>query len=212
MNNMFYGLNKKTKPKNLNQTIQADPVSEELWSWARTQENIALYGGIIAAIITVIVFIVIGIDNEEPTVCIVGFLAGLLVGIIFYCVNHAHALRTAALAAIVHNTNISANIDIYRESKSGTNVESTVNEEATDTLIKKSPIPQNSGWVCKKCGIRNANNSKFCINCGSSSPEPSTQQPKATTQHTQGTSHKCKCGERFIGNLCPNCGREYINL
>lgn len=191
MRNMFNGLNQKKKPKNLLQCTQGNPLSEELWSWARTQENIALYGGIIAAIITVIVFIGIGIDNEEPPVCIVGFFAGLLVGIIFYLVNHAHALRTAALAAIVHNTNISANINIYHEAKDEA-------EKLNPNFVKNNTTVQNQNDIDTSTVTSFEDKSNHI-----------------ETQNSDKLSYNWKCSN--CGNttnelICPYCGKEYINL
>lgn len=76
-----------------------------------------------------------------------------------------------------------------------------------------------NSWVCSQCGTRNSSSTMHCKGCYNAKPEeiinlkssktkPNVEEPKTETPPTPSKSNKCKCGERYWGDICPNCGRK----
>ena len=133
MANMFSGHKTKTVPKTLDECIQIDPVSQNLWTWAERLETwgkilffIIIFAGIITTIVT-------GVetaeyletvehlkydyyDNEvikQPSVfdvVVASMLEWALYAFLEYITYHALALLMGALASITQNSVISANV------------------------------------------------------------------------------------------------------
>lgn len=135
MANMFSDHIKKQIPKYMNECLQPDPVSANLWMWSERLEKwgkilfwaIVVFGiitSITAAIVTEDIVSKIGYNIETKTVTSFKFdllflsiLEFGLYAFLEYCAYHALALLIGALASITQNTNISTNIALYKASK-----------------------------------------------------------------------------------------------
>lgn len=135
MKNIFKGNSQKKVPKTLNECIKPDGVSMNLWSWAERLEKwgsvlfklIIVYGIINTIYSCVTAYQETVIWGEEDIAILAVFFAILKGSFIYtlyafleYCAYHAIALLLGALASIVQNTNISANLALYStKAKSG---------------------------------------------------------------------------------------------
>lgn len=115
-------LNRERKvPKTLEGCLEVDPLSESLWNWA---ENLERFGKILLVILLVcglIVVIYAGIAAEDAHESVWGAVLStgftwIFYAFIEYCAYHALSLLMSALATIVQNTTIAANIAAYNTS------------------------------------------------------------------------------------------------
>lgn len=139
-------------PNSLKACYQEDPVSSNLWTWS---ERLTLCGRIILIVLIVIGFIstiidgIVAYDMSYSTggsvfiAIITSLVSWTLYAVIEYFTYHVLSLLIAALASIVENTRISADVALYSKAK----------EEGL--LVKTTPVAKGSGegtWRCKKCG------------------------------------------------------------
>ena len=106
----------KRVPKTLNECIAPDKVSSNLWSWSERIEK----GGKIILGILIAVGLFDGISSGIKEGELAGWISALIdfaiygiIAAVEYCVTKAVSLLLGALASIVQNTNISANIALY---------------------------------------------------------------------------------------------------
>lgn len=118
---------KKKIPTKLNECIEPDGVSKNLWKWVKAFENlgkILLYCIIIIGVISTISDSVsayqIGSIISDDAATLSAFFSALKTGGIFsvvalveYLIYNAIVLGISALASLVQNTNISTNLAIY---------------------------------------------------------------------------------------------------
>ena len=114
--------NKERKvPDTLEKCLEVDPLSQNLWDWA---ENLEKFGAIILLLIIIAGIVFTGLavveaeDLGESSLwagCLT-LLTWAFYAFIEYCVYHALSLLMSALATIVQNTTIAANIAAYNTS------------------------------------------------------------------------------------------------
>ena len=134
MANMFSGHIKKQIPKNMEDCIKPDSVSTNLWVWCERLEKlgkflfwILLIGGLILSISSSIVEKEVIVreatywsdaETEVRTTFDFELFISLLLDTVLYafleyCAYHIIALLIGALASIVQNAEISANVALY---------------------------------------------------------------------------------------------------
>ena len=130
MANMFSGNTEKRIPKNMEECIKPDSVSSNLWVWCERLEVlgkvlfwIIIVLGLFTAITTAISTdeIVSGsyykYTERKTSFDIVVFITLIIEVLIYafieYCVYHVLALLIGALASIVQNTKVTANLALY---------------------------------------------------------------------------------------------------
>lgn len=185
MANMFWNSSEKTIPKNLDECTQNSAVSNNLWSWAARIETwgkvlfwILVVVGLISSIADSIAFNEVtkhsyysGYYTDEKTtlawdVFFTEILEWALYAFIEYCTYHVLALLIGALASLVQNTKISADVALFCASKdcadSLENAEAAADTSAADSAAGSS----GEGWFCSKCGMKNSNTALYCPACG----------------------------------------------
>ena len=115
-------MNKKYKvPKTIEECVEVDSLSKHLWNWAHRLER---YGKIVLGIIIACGFILAiyaGIVANETGEFVWGAIlmtAGTWTAyaVVEYCAYYALFLLISALASVVQNTTITANIAVYSAS------------------------------------------------------------------------------------------------
>ena len=127
MKNLFTGKFQKKVPKTLNDCIEPDGISKNLWNWAEKLENwgylifccIIIYGilsTISTGVTTYQTTSIVG-EDEATLATVFSVLTSIftfgLYAFVEYCIYHAIALLIGALASIVQNTNIYTNLSLY---------------------------------------------------------------------------------------------------
>jgi len=119
MANMFLGNQEKKIPKNMDDCIKPDYVSTNLWCWC---EWIEKWGKIVFWVL-IVAEIILSLEAsiEHKKIDIEIFIPSLLEAALYafleYCAYHVLALLVGALASIVQNTKITANISLYTSAK-----------------------------------------------------------------------------------------------
>ena len=180
MANIFSEASKKRFPKTAKDCIEPDYVSQSLWHWA---QGIERYGKI-ALIITIILgilFFVISMASGDAATIGVAFLVVPIVtavaAIIEYLTYHTIALLIGALASLVQNTAISANIALLN-----TNGLSDASTEETEKAADETLSPESFVWhpvseatatsigetniKCTNCHRVQFKGNKTCTQCG----------------------------------------------
>lgn len=135
MKNMFTGHSQKKVPKTLNDCIKPDGVSSNLWIWAERLEKwgsslfvLIIIFGIINTISTGVTTYqeidILGDEDAATRATVFAVSTSLFTYALYACLEyfayHAIALLIGALASIVQNTNVSANLALYSiKGKSG---------------------------------------------------------------------------------------------
>ncbi len=147
MENMFSGNVEKKVPKSFSQCYETDNTSRNLWIWC---ERLEKFGKILLWVIIIfgtIIAVSSSISTEEVTkgyyytyteeetsfdfaLFIVTLTKTVIYAFVEYCIYHVLALLIAALATIVQNTRITANVALFVNSKA----EKKVNEEEKGML------------------------------------------------------------------------------
>lgn len=200
-------LDKERKiPKTLGECLEIDPLSKNLWGWA---ENLESFGKILLAIILVCGFVLViyaGIAANEEYESVWGAVLStgftwILYAFIEYCVYHALSLLMSALATIVQNTTITANIAAYHansvkdthdsvqtpteDSNKITHLEASINNRAEVEPQHVEDRPEN----------QTASEESVCIG----------KRPKEEFQ-----CPKCKAYQRVDRDFCWKCGTKFI--
>lgn len=155
MSNMFNGKSQKKIPKTFNDCVKPDKVSTNLWIWAERIERWGkfifyfLIGYAILETVSAGIEMSEAYDVDETTIIltvITSFVTNILIAFLEYCAYHAIALLLGALASIVQNTNITANLSIYNTNiKPGDKIVETISTpENTDSEPKKKIKHNNS--------------------------------------------------------------------
>lgn len=151
--------NKERKvPDTLEKCLEVDPLSQNLWDWA---ENLEKFGAIILLLIIIagIVFTglaVVEADYYGESSLWVGcstIFTWVFYAIIEYCVYHALSLLMSALATIVQNTTISANVAAYKAGIDQGKVSSQAAASPKNLYCPQCLSPVKYGdSKCSKCG------------------------------------------------------------
>ncbi len=178
-------LNEKTKAvKSIDECVQVDPVSKELWAWAENVEKwgkILLYGLIIFGVISSISLGVItdeygDFDSWSFLLFITNLIDYIFYAFIEYIVYHVVAVLIASLASITQHTTVSAKLAEYRIRKAENNFAepeegvkaSNSRENNLSKVSQKVNEDKLTGdsWICKACGEKNLSYSLLCKSCG----------------------------------------------
>ena len=152
-------LDKERKiPKTLGECLEIDPLSKNLWDWA---ENLEKFGAIILLLIIIagIVFTglaVVEADYNGESLLWRGcstLFTWVFYAIIEYCVYHALSLLMSALATIVQNTTISANVAAYKAGieRGAVNRQTATNQGNLYCPQCLNPVKYGDS-KCHKCG------------------------------------------------------------
>lgn len=234
MANMFSGNQKKTIPRTFEECYREDDVSSNLWLWGERIERFGKILLVILIIIGVVLAISTSITEQQieqegyyytHTVTQKNFDSKNFFGVLFdyavyafidYCAYHALALLICALASIVQNTNISANIALFNSNvcREKINADSAKpsSRSAGKTADSAEPNPGSADkptdeahkWRCNVCG--NMISTSPCPHCGCTKRSIISDAP-----------YYCgNCGKDgpFETDTCPNCGssiRVYNN-
>ena len=223
MANMFSGYNKKEIPKNMEDCIKPDSVSSNLWGWCEWLEKwgkilfwVLIVGGLILSISTSIVEKEVVVReatywSEAETelrktfdfeIFIPLLLETALYAFLEYCAYHILALLIGALASIVQNTKISANVALYNTTYNSIDKVlnnnqnenyTTTNKNDTETI---SPQTENKGTVkIQSIVVSNISNNDKCSRCGDIVDVYESEVKKPF-----GTAHQ---------KLCKECLKKY---
>lgn len=177
-------------PRNLNECCQTNEVSEKLFSWS---QKIEILGGIFCFVLCLVGIIatiwqtyiaveVTRIDEDLIFITVVSSLCKWgLYAIVEYVVYTAVYMLIDALASIVHNTTVSAQVAVYSASRNygETNEESNTVKNAAEKTAKtkektgyslselaKEKDESQEIWYCTECGSKNYGKNQFCKDCG----------------------------------------------
>lgn len=214
---LFQGSTDKELPKNINDCVKPDKVSKCLWAWASRIETwgyiifwLLIIAGIVGAISDFLQANEVLDESECIPILITSLLTNGLIAFLEFCAYNAVALLIGALASIVHNTNITANLAIYNtEPKSGdvldervmitmpetSNSTSGSSESFFSKLSNASTLSASPAGM-KRCPVCKNNipvNTNFCKYCGS---------PIGNTVKTAQSTNTW---------TCPNCKTEHPN-
>lgn len=199
MKTMFTEFKKKTIPQSLSDCYKNDSITDNLWLWCERLEKFGkilfwfiIVGGIITAFATSFSTETVTkgtyytyTDTETEfniALFITSLLRTALYAILEYCAYHAIALLLAALASLVMNTKITANIALYTNAKkepktakeSHIKEKNSVEEEEAKEIKKlkeeqekfvADSCANRDSWLCPECCRENSANSTKC-KCG----------------------------------------------
>lgn len=183
MANIFENKLHKKVPETLSECVVADNTAKELFSTAAGIEARAKISGGVTAVIGFIISIILGsIFGEQGfIVFLIVLLATALISYAIYYPQHFSALQMCAFATIVHNTNITANLQMYYlQDKMGKKMVPPDDIEHTPPkIIKKEvkPITIIDGIAFVKCP-----------NC----------------------NQLLEFDEGFTDGICPHCNEEFF--
>ena len=204
MKNMFTGHSQKKVPKTLNDCIKPDGVSSNLWIWA---ERLEKWGSVLFGLIIIFGIInmistgvttyqeidILGDEDAATLATVFAVLTSLftyaLYAFLEYCAYHAIALLIGALASIVQNTNVSANLALYSiKGKSGDKF----------TEESKPKESKNRSHQPPKYTVQNEedNNSDYRIDINSLNTPSDDNDVGEIVE------------ENYIDIKCPHCGEE----
>jgi len=166
---------KKKVPETFEECYQTDAVSNNLWNWAGWLETwgkrlliFLIIFGVFASIKVAIEFA--DVDEELAVYnCINSIVQWLLYAFLEYCAYHVLALLISALASIVQNSKISADVALYNAAKQENILKTEENKDANASVVPASAGKKiNSGdyWRCKVCGTKNEIHKQYCKDCG----------------------------------------------
>ncbi|MBR3942058.1 MAG: hypothetical protein IKJ55_01765 [Clostridia bacterium] len=174
----MFELEKKQKPKTLSECTQPDSVVTHLYVWART---VRIFG-IIVWVGFGIYGIIHGVETASAATNIIwgflsGFVAELMYGILIYCSTLCIGVLLIALANIVYNTQITANINMMNCEKETVTerkleqpkpvVEAYSEKVPKETQKQINPTykEEETMWICRHCGTKNLWNVRTCKDC-----------------------------------------------
>ena len=205
-------LSNKRIPKSLEECYEEDVVSKDLWMWS---QRLVEWGKevlgtliVIGSISTIIDAVEMADINEDLVIYTVisSITTWGLYSLIEFCTYNVLSLLVTALASIVQNSKITANVALYNAAKDVVEVE----EVKVEKKEVKKPKPSVSDNIaaepkpaekqsdermikCPSCGQIQKKDRTWCYNCG---------QKFDTAPFSCG-----KCG--FLGPYdgnCPSCG------
>ena len=158
-------------PQYLTDCTKVDGTSSELFNWAEKVDHLAntlFWISVIMGLLTGLVLFSVDFDNFW-WVALVVLLLFVINGLINYFILHVIAVLINALASIVHNTDVTANVALL-EASANPNI--TIQKPASPTPSysgrSSKPAPMTKRVCrCGKCGIERHSEDEFCPNCGS---------------------------------------------
>lgn len=183
MANMFANKTVKAIPQDLWACRKPDPTASNLHVWAERLERTGKIIATLLIIAGVFCSVILGVSaadatrGDEDWLVFLGVFLGsgaawTVIALLVYSLYHASALRIDALACIVQNTNISANVALYTAQENDPPIDAPEPEvtEPTKAPVTRSASPDRSssvrfGWRCT-CGAENNALSQCCKSCG----------------------------------------------
>lgn len=160
MNNMFKAQLNEPLPKSKEDCCQIDPVSHNLWEWAKRLENFGIF--------LTVAILIIGIytcaessyvpesskyvydESFSFKVFISLYAKQILYAVFCYLAHHSAALLVGGLASIVQNTRISARISQFNLLVASEDHEAETDDTRHETKLKKLDM-----WYCPECKRKN---------------------------------------------------------
>ena len=185
--NMFSERYREKEINSIDDCVEIDVVSKELWEWAASTERwgkVLFIGLIIWGIISSITGSFIydeyaEIDGWNVLLFFTNIVQYAIYAYLEYIVYHAIALLLASLATITQNTRVTAKIAEYKVRTAGgadSDKNKIVDDTAENTDTSYSPSPSlaqeinnnkiKNGWTCSKCGNVNESYEIACKKCG----------------------------------------------
>lgn len=138
MANIFENKLNRKIPKNLSQCIVADEASKELFLIAKRIENSGIISAVLISVIGIITLIILAIIFKLALILLIMLIIPVIAYGIYYKM-HCNALEMCAYATIVHNTNITSNLQMYYFKKE-LNEEITYSEKPNKKHINKKVV------------------------------------------------------------------------
>ena len=181
MANIFENKLRKKVPETLSECVVADNTAKELFSTAARIEARAKISGSATAVIGLIISIILGSTFGEQgfIIFLIGLLATALISYAIYYPQHFSALQICAFATILHNTNITANLQMYYlQEKTGEKIIVDDKSDIIPPMTKIEVVP-----------ITVVNNTALvkCPNC----------------------NQILEFDKGFIDGICPHCNEEF---
>lgn len=162
----MFVLRKRSKPKTLSECVEHGPVVQELYSWAANVKKI----GILACF----VFIAYGFISGIVVAMVTGFwgfvstfISELIYGLLIYASTWCIAVLLIALANIVYNTKITANVALLNcEQEMTEEAKGVKNSVMRDELAETREVVKKDYWVCANCKTKMHQSVKSCSKCG----------------------------------------------
>ena len=156
-------------PKSLEECYEEDSISKELWQWSEWLKSWGLK--VLGLLIVIGIISTIGdavqmADIDEDLVIytvISSIISWGLYAFIEFCAYNVLALLIAALASIVQNSKIAANVALYSTSKD----ECSLNDEKESSDVQKKAEKETvqHSWLCHSCGkMRTKTPCPYCGN------------------------------------------------
>ena len=155
-------------PKSLKECYEEDSVSVNLWHWSDWLKS---WGGKVLGVLIVVGIIftiaeaiqVADIDKDLVVFTVINsIIIWGLYAFLEYCAYNVLSLLVAALASIVQNSKISANIALYSAAK---DEHLLTDEKETSNIQKKDEKVSGHSWICNSCGkMRTKSPCPYCGN------------------------------------------------
>lgn len=223
MSEIFSENTEKKIPKSIDDCTKPDKTSRDLWLWCERLEKwgkilfwIIIISGIILSITSAIQIskVTKGIyytyTDTETSFSFVIFITSLLdtalYALIEYCTYHVIALLIGALASIVQNSKITANVALYaatRNPEQNANGTASASENEASETQHKPKVQRAHEWACANC--KKMITSYPCAHCGHT-PTDNCNQPessKSVPNPPVVTDNKLSDNETVA---CPKCG------
>lgn len=159
---------KKTIPQTVDECTKSGYVVDRLVNWAESLKKRGKIFAIILAVVGVLSSLMVAIEvgSYDLTVGAAAFTESIimwLIGIVLLVFTYnSVALLLEALASIVYNTSVSANVALYSAASKKTTTEA-IDSKAEGS--QPSSFVPNEVWLCSNCGRQNVNRGN-CWNCG----------------------------------------------
>lgn len=126
--NIFSGLQSKKVPESIDECMKVDPITANLWLWCERLETLGKALFWILLVVGVIASFAVSTDFEElmrygledafnGSMLFESLFQTALYAFLEYCAYHIIALLVGALASIVQNTKVSADLALYASSQ-----------------------------------------------------------------------------------------------
>ncbi len=162
----LFELDKRERPKTLEDCAKPDPVVSCLYSWANTLRSWGIYACVVFVLFGILDGLTIAFAVKENVfwAFMMEFVPDLISGVIAYLSFVCVGVLLIAFANVIYNTRITANFKMYSELP----VPKAM-QEAPNVSVKPDAKAFEAGyWVCKECKIKNPAGAKTCYRCGSS--------------------------------------------
>lgn len=216
---MFERESKKRIPKALNECTETPNTVKQLHMWADLLERwgqIVFYILIVAGFVTTIVDVITLIDYEEELIfstVVSDAISWTLYTLIEFFTYNALVLLINALALIVHNTSIAANVALYESSKNSSTSSEPAQSKSGGSVHASYKSGTKNEWKCT-CGKVNPSYISTCT-CGIGRINVQLTATKSETPSTsirnEDGSWKCgKCGKTNLNtrNTCWACNSQ----